>query len=224
MRALLRLRGGAYYVNHRTYQEDIVASKPSAALAAKIKQDVKPPSDDSLERVRVVLRKTRDLDREIADLEARAKEAKGQVLELKQRTLPDIYDEVGIDNLGLPAEGNLPAYDCKLEPYYHASIGTDWESERRVKAFNYLEEVNAGDLIKSVYIVAVPRGKRKVAIAVQKALEKLNVEFSTDLSVPWNTLTAWVKEQIEKKNTTPNLDVLGATVGRVVKLKERKEK
>lgn len=201
-----------------------MASKPPAALAAKIQRDKVVPSDDSLERVRTILRQARDLDREIADLEARTKEAKAIVLDLKQKKLPDIYDEVGIDNLGLPGEGNLPAYDCRLEPYYHANISSDWESEKRVNAFNYLEKVKAGDLIKSVYIVVVPRGKRKTAIAVQKALEKLGVEFSTDLSVPWNTLTAWVKEQVEKKNTTPDLEVLGATVGRVVKLKERKEK
>lgn len=201
-----------------------MASAPSAAVKAALQRDKTAPSEDRLEKVRIVLRSARDKDREINDLEARTKELKAQVLELKQKTLPDIYDEASIDNLGLPAEGNLPAYDCKLEPYYHANISADWEPEKREAAFAYLDKTGSGDLIKSVYVVALPRGNRKLAIAVQAALKKLKVDFSTDLSVPWNTLTAWVKEQVEKKNTTPNLDVLGATVGRVVKLKERKEK
>ncbi len=133
-----------------------------------------------------------------------------------------MFTEINIDSLGLPAEGNLPAYDTELKPYYKANIPVDWEPERRQAAFDYLDEQNAGDIIKSVFIVAIPRGKRAVALKVQKALEKLKVEYTADLSVPWNTLTAWVKESVEKHKTVPNLDVLGATVGQVVNLKERK--
>ena len=40
-------------------------------------------------------------------------------------------------------------------------------------------------------------------------------------SVPWNTLTAFVKEQVEA-GTVIDLKKLGATVGQVVKLKKRK--
>lgn len=196
-------------------------NKPSAAAIAAAKNRA-PPSEDRLEKVRVILRQARDTERRIVDLEAALKEAKGQVLELKQKTLPDLFDEAGIDNLGLPAEGNLPAYDCKLGPYYHANIGAEWEEERRQAAFKYLEDQGSGDLIKSAYIVLVPRGKRAFAKKVEAALTKLGAEFTSKLDVPWNTLTAWVKEQVEKKNNTPDLAVLGATVGRVVSLKERK--
>lgn len=224
-----------------------MASQPPAALAAAVKRDRTAPAEDSLERVRVILRTARDKDREVNDLETRLKEVKAQVLELKQKTLPDLYDEVGIDNLGLPAEGNLPAYDCKLENFYHANISADWEEEKRQAAFSYLDDLtvaevipgkknkdgspatrqvsaNAGDLIKTTYTVLLPRGNRKKALDVEKALQKLGVDIVSKLEVPWNTLTAWVKEQVEKHNTTPNLEVLGATVGRVVKLKERKDK
>lgn len=198
-----------------------MTSKPSAAALAAAKNRA-PPSEDKLDKVRIILRRARDADREITDLEARAKAVKAEVLILKQKTLPDLYDEAGIDNLGLPAEGNLPAYDCKLSPYYHASIGAEWPGDDRERAFAYLEKQNAGDLIKSLYIVAVPRGKLPLAKKVQAALTKLGVEFTTKKDVPWNTLTAWVKEQVEKRKVTPDLDVLGATVGRVVQLKERK--
>lgn len=197
-------------------------SKPSAAVAAAMKRDRVAPSEDSLEKVRQVLRDARDAERLKADLEERLKTVNENVFKLKHVTLPDLFDEVGIDKLGLPAEGNLPAYDTELKPYYKAAILADWEPERRQKAFDYLDRVKAGDLIKSVYIVALPRGNRAIAKKVQAALKKLKVEFTTDLSVPWNTLTAWVKESIEKHNTTPDLDALGATVGKVVNLKERK--
>lgn len=197
-------------------------NQPPAAVRAAIKRDKVEVPEDRLEAIRVVLRRARDADREVSDLEARLKAVKAEVLDLKQKTLPDIYDAAGIDNLGLPAEGNLPAYDCALKPYYHANIGAEWPTEQRQAAFAYLEGHEAGDLIKSLYIVAVPRGKLALAKKVAAALAKLKVEFTTKQDVPWNTLTAWLKEQVEKRNHTPDLDVLGATVGRVVNLKERK--
>ena len=196
-------------------------SQPSAAAVAAMKNRA-APSEDKLEKVRTFLREARDIDRQIMDLEDALKVKNARKLELIQKELPDLYDEAGIDNLGLPAEGNLPAYDCKLGPYYKASISADWPEEDRAKAFAYLEKQGASDLIKSTYVVLLPRGKRAIAIKVEAALKKLGVEFSEKLDVPWNTLTAWLKEQVEKHKTTPELDLLGATVGRVVKLKERK--
>lgn len=196
--------------------------KPAAALAAKMKSDVEAPTEDRLRAIREVLRIARDKEREVMDLEERTKALKAEVLELKQKKLPDMFDEAKIDNLGLPAEGNLPPYDCKLTPYYHASIGADWDLERKAKAFAYLEECQAGDLIKSVYTISIPRGMRSYAKKVEAMLRKAQVDYETGLSVPWNTLTAWIKERIEKHNTVPALEVLGATVGQVVNIKERK--
>lgn len=198
-------------------------NKPPAALAAKMKHDgAKGPSEDVLSNIRERLREARDLQREKADLEGRLKEVNIKSFKLEHETLVDMFSEAGIDKLGLPAEGNLPAYDTDLKPYYKAAILTDWEPERKAAAFKYLDDIGSGDLIKSVYIVALPRGNRGIALKVEKALSKLKVNFTSELSVPWNTLTAWVKESIEKRQTTPNLDVLGATVGKVVNLKERK--
>lgn len=199
-------------------------SGPSPALQAKIKADkasARGPSEDRLEKVRAGLRQARDKEREASDLEARARELRGEVVTLTQQTLPDLFDEAGIDNLGLSAEGNLPAYDCKLGPFYHANIAAEWPEEKRTAAFNYLAEQGAEDLIKSLIIVALPRGERKLAQRVEEGLRKAGVPFTTKLDVAWNTLTAWVREQVEKQQTTPKLDLIGGNVGRVVKLKER---
>ena len=56
-------------------------------------------------------------------------------------------------------------------------------------------------------------------------MKKEKIEYSNKFGVPWNTLTAFVKEQIEEKKVTPPLELLGATVGRVVQVvKQKKEK
>lgn len=198
---------------------------PSAALAAAMRADADKtaPTEASLEVVRRHIRQARDNERQIADLQTRLKELGEAQTKLTQKTLPDLFTEVGIDVLGTPAEGNLPSYDAKLSPYYHANIATEWPDEKKAAAFNYLSEAPGGeDLIKTVITIPLGRGDRKTALKVEKSLDKLGVTFTSSLGVPWNTLTAWVKEQVEKHQTTPKLDLIGATVGNVVKLKERK--
>lgn len=208
-----------------------MSKKPSAALAAAMKADVPKPTEATLEKIRGLLRESRDNEKQIKSLEELLASKKADQLKLTQITLPDLFTDVGIDVLGLPAEGNLPAYDGRLTNYYHANIATDWEPEAKEKAFKYLadyrvdgENAGAEDMIKSLIIVQLGRGDRKMAKRVEAGLRKVGVAFTSELSIPWNTLTAWVKEQIEVHKTTPDLTVLGATVGKVVKLKERKDK
>lgn len=200
-----------------------MTSKPSAAVAAAAKRDGASQSSDKLEQVRQIVRDYRDLSIQVQDTEEALKRLKAEQLQLQQKTLPDLFMEVGVDNLGLPAEGNLPAYDAELKPYYHANISSDWPPEQQRAAYAYLDELGEGDLIRSTFTVFVGKDDRETALKVQEALEKLGVDYETKLAVPWNTLTAWLKEQVEKHKTTPRLDLLGATVGNVVKLKQRKE-
>lgn len=181
------------------------------------------PTEDKLERVRDSLRTYRDLLREEEDLKARLKATGEQIAAMKTKTLPDLFTEVGVDKLGLPAQGNLPAYDAKLVPYYFANISAEWPPEQQARGYDWLDSNGHGDLIRSTYTVFVGKDDRATALMVESALRALKVDFTIKLAVPWNTLTAWLKEQVEKKQTTPPLDLLGATVGSVVKLDQRKE-
>ena len=129
-----------------------------------------------------------------------------------------------IDHLGLQPEGNLPGYTAELRPYYHANISGDWEPEKKEAAFDCLAKHHAEDLVKTKITVLLGRGDRKAAKKVESALKKLKVSFSRELSVPWNTLTAWLREQVEDVELeTPPLDVIGATVGEKVSLKQVKQ-
>lgn len=55
--------------------------------------------------------------------------------------------------------------------------------------------------------------------AVAGRNEPLSAAVTTKEQVPWNTLTKWLKEEVEK-GRTPDLDKIGGEVGRIVKLKE----
>lgn len=201
-----------------------MSKTPSAALARKIKIDKPVVPEDKLEAVRDQLRKSRDTELEIADLEKRLADRKSEQNKRVFEELPAMFQEIGIDRLGIEADGNLPAYDAALSPYYKASIPSDWPQEKQDEAFGWLENEGYGDLVKNTFLVQLGRGDEKRALKLRALLEKAGYEFENKRAVPWNTLTSFVKEQVEKHNTTPPLELLGATVGKIVKLKPRKEK
>ena len=197
-------------------------NQPSPALAAAMRGVSIQTPDDKLEALRDMARQLRDKEREITDLDERLKATTAEAAEIRTKKLVDLMAEVGVDRVGLPAEGNYPACDAELKPYYHADIRADWEPERRQAAFAWLDSAGHGDLIKTAITVLLPRDDRAMALSIQHYLEQCGVNHTVQLDVPWNTLTAFVREQIEKYHRTPPLETLGATVGQVVKLKVRK--
>lgn len=173
--------------------------------------------------IRGEMRTARDLVLRIEDLSAQLKTASEELQTLTTKTLPEMFEAVGIDSLGLVPEGNLPGYDADLSPFYSANIPVSWPEEKRERGFDWLEAEGHGDLVKRTFTVDLPRGSEKEAERLRKALEKTRLAYAEKKGVHAGTLTAFVKEQVEKHHTTPPLNLLGATVGKVVKLKKRKE-
>lgn len=191
--------------------------KPSA--------EVTIPDDQStatVEAIREQLRIARDLELRIDEISSVVKSDNKALNSIKFELLPEMFAEAGVDNIGLPAEGNKPAYDAKLVPFYKANIAADWEEERRDKAFKELEKRGAGDLIKTEVTVLLPRGEREKLKALEKVLKSMKLDYEVAANVPHGTLTAWVKEQIVEHQKIIPLDTFGATMGMVVHIKERK--
>ena len=197
-------------------------NQPSPALAAAMNQSQGLIGADKLDALRDMARQLRDKEAEISSLDERIKDAKAEAADIRTKKLVDLMAEVGVDRVGLPAEGNYPACDAELKPYYHAVISADWEPERRQAAFAWLDSAGHGDLIKTAITILIPRDDRAMAKSIELYLEQCGVSYTAQLDVPWNTLTAFVREQIENYHRTPPLETLGATVGQVVKLKARK--
>lgn len=197
----------------------------AAAFAAAATADARakpPPTADALERVRDHVRRARDTAMEIADKTAALNELKQRQYELLSKKLPDMFRELGISSLGLEAEGNNPAYSAVAAPYYRANISADWDDERRAKAFKWLRDNDLGDLIKAEYSVEFGMKTEKQQRALVAALKKLGLDYHVGESVPWNTLTAVVRDMVEREQKMPPLETLGATVGTVVTVKEVK--
>jgi len=181
------------------------------------------PRDASLEKVRDLIKEKRDADAKVADLEEQLKLARQRIYAIERVELPDLFATIGITNLSIPAAGNLPAYEAKLEPYYKAGIAASWSSERKEAAFAALERLGLSGIIKNLVSVQFNRGERDKAERMVNDLADQGISADLAQSVHWRTLTAAIKELCET-NRTPrlaDLDCLGADVGRMVNLKEK---
>jgi len=189
-----------------------------------------PDEGESLQ-LTMLGRELYSVDKKIKDLEADLESAKALREDLTRKRLPDYLKRIAQDKIGLP-EFDV---DLVLENYYHANIKADWPDEQKERAFAYLEKRGDGDLIKTQVVMMFGRTELWKVRWLQATISLLAKELRAaggeapdlpepfvQMTIPWNTLTAFVKEQVEL-GAQLDLDVLGASVGQVVKIKKRKK-
>lgn len=194
-----------------------------AALRQAIEDSPHTISADRLKRLRDLVAQTRDLEKRKSDLEEQLKEVSKQLSGeegMYFHKLPDLMSELGVSVMTLEAEGNMPAVEAKAGPFYAANIAAGWPEEKRTAAFKWLDKNGHGDLIKTEVSVRFNREDRGRARAFAK-LAKTYGSPEIHEAVAWNTLTAWLREQVEDKGYVPPLDIIGGSVGRSVKLKTK---
>lgn len=203
-------------------QEDENMSVAALRPPALAPEDV---DDDRLSVLRARVARVRELKLLVADLEERTKTANKELIDLTRQELPDAFAEAGVRRLDLDASGNLPPYEATLKPFYKAVVSAEWEPERQAAAFRFLENRGAEDLVKTTITVELGRGERELARAAREALRAIGIVSEERLAVAWNTLTAWLKEAIERRGeefSAGELETIGAQVGQMVEVKEAK--
>lgn len=175
---------------------------------------------NKLDTVRAKAARMRDVKLEIEDLETQLKDKKSELEKLVQIDLPDLMREIGMDRIGLPVNGNKPAVDVVLQPFYRANIASSWDEARRQAAFAWLIKNHAGDLIKTKIEMAFPRQSFKKAKALFNKLTKQKLNPTLDQSVHSQTLTAWLRERVEAGEIPP-LDVIGGHIGQIAVIRDR---
>jgi hypothetical protein len=178
------------------------------------------PSPDRLERVRVMVRQARDKQGNIADLEERLDQEKKDLNRILNEDLPALFQEVGILNFTLVAEGNRPQVEAELITAYNASI----PEENKAKAYAWFEKQGHGDLVKTWYTIAFGMGERTQAKKLEKILKKEKIDYETKLQIHASTLKSFVRHQIGVAKKVLPQQLLGLNVLNVVKLTFQKEK
>lgn len=174
------------------------------------------PAPDLAEITRVA-REWRSLRETKEDLEAQLRETNIKLADLEFTRLPTLMEEAGISSLRIEREGNHPAVDLQVKPFYSANIAASWETERRDAAFAALEKVGAGDLIKTDVHLALGRKDRAKLRTLTALLARAGFEPEVKSSVHSATLTAFVREQTQAgaKGHLPPLEIIGARVSRI---------
>jgi hypothetical protein len=189
------------------------------------------PLDDpgqkfTVDDVRAAAAAARDLEIQKQSLKERLSEVDYQLRTLYWRTLPDMMQSAGVDQVGVAAQGNLPAYDLTLEDHVSANIGVTWTEEKRNAALRWLEDNGHGDLIQTRVIADFPREERAAAAAFAEntlGCAGGKVEVSVAETVNPMTLRAWLRREMRAGRQLPPLDLIGAAIARVAKLKKRED-
>lgn len=198
-----------------------MASKPSAALLRAIEQTPELHNADKLDQLRSSASHLADLQAEKSYLEERLADVGRQITEMRTRTLPDLLTDAGLTRIDIAAHGNMPAQEAVRKDYYSAGIAAKWPEERKAISYKYLEETGAGDLIKTTITLDIDRLKRAEARALEEQLVAQGWRPVVRLSVNPQTLTAWLKEQVQA-GVMPDLEKIGGSVGSIVDLKAKK--
>lgn len=208
-------------------------------LAAEASALADIPSDQELQEVGDLCRKLVDADVLIGKLESLTEKVKKTRKSIQRGSLPSLFSKLEMDKFGVTRGDD--SYDLELKPYFHANIRSDWPEEQQEDSYDYLtRDLEAGSLIKTTLIMEFGREEldraRAVVALIRMAatyMEEAGIdeipEPQIKYGVPWNTLTSFVREQYELRNTEagadlPPLDLsrLGAEVGQTVKIKKRK--
>ena len=179
-------------------------------------------SDEHLVRARAMAKEFAATEEMIEKFEERLKKLRERRQELAMREIPEFFDSIHTDAIGVPEAG----VDVKVVPYFHANIQADWPEEQRRKAFDYLEQSGDGDVVRVTLSVDFGRKELKLARELETLIRSWKGPNEhpprLEMGVPWNTLTKLVREKIEAKKKV-DLDVLGATVGRTAKIVKRRK-
>jgi hypothetical protein len=199
-----------------------VAAKTLPKSVAAIAERPKPREGD-IAHLRSRIAYGRSLELEIAQLAEEMQEKTTLLTDLRTRELVDLFERLGTTGIDISADGNLPAYDAALKPYYSANLPKD--EEARDVALAFLKANKAEDLSKTKVEIQFGRGEGAALKKMATALRKMRIPFVQKTGVHASTLTAWVRERFESGRplAPADLQTIGATVGKVVVLMARKE-
>jgi hypothetical protein len=213
-----------------------------AAIAAS---PVEPPRD-KLEALKKLAKDAMVLRTRIKNGEELLADLRAKNNKMLMETLPEFMNDVGVPSLVVEGRGNEPPFSVINAPFYSASLPKPkraGDPDRRPEGFAYLESIGHGDLIKfrvSFMFDAktAPELIRKfvdAATALRVSVVKKKGRKTTvlglgkvphpdvDKSVNANTLTAWLKRQVEDEEFIPKLDKIGGFVGNKVEIKTVEE-
>jgi hypothetical protein len=186
------------------------------------------PDDDALASVAALAQQQLSHEAEVARLESLLKDANKRLSALRDGDLPTAMATLGLDEFRLTSGDRVQVrerYVCgQLDDGPTRDEGRS--REERLNALAWLDRAGHGDLARrtiTVVLGAKSSDIERQLLALLAQHPRAN-SFTVDhrLVVPWNTLSAFTREQV-RQGEDPPLGVLGVTVMRQAKITRSKD-
>lgn len=142
-------------------------------------------------------------DREVEAVEEKLKQSKEVARQLREESIPMAMAELGLNEVRLDSGERVTVkQDVRI---FSAS-------DKCNEAYAWLEENGFGGLIKTEVVLHFTRGELEAAKLLAEKLKQEGYETDLDRSVHYQTMRAFLREQLfEKANASLPLELFGAT-------------
>jgi hypothetical protein len=167
------------------------------------------PADDKLKKINTLYERFASLSKSIAILEERLSLEKKELNKITDFEIPLAMSEAGCQKFVTDS-----GFQLEVKPFYTAKIDDD----NRDDCFSWLRDNDFDDLIKHQISIKLNKGEDSIAEKIIEELRKLGTSFIDEESIHHRTLTAFVKERIEKGEDFP-LSLFRVYIGQTTKVK-----
>lgn len=147
------------------------------------------PTDDKIQRINRLFKLLMEMNNAVEDTETRLNLQKKRLTHISDVLLPEAMAEAGckkfITDTGLQIE---------VKPFYTAKI----DDNNRNDCYKWLRDHNFGNIIKHQVAADFNKGEDSLAEEVKKLMDEKGISYTDKESIHHQTLTAFVKERIEK--------------------------
>lgn len=164
---------------------------------------------DKLQKLVILCNRLAEMQAHASEQEEIAKQAKANARMVAEQMIPTLMEEIGVEKLTLP-DGR----DVSVSTAYRATAN-------RPDQFKWLEDHGHGSIIKKKVEVTLDNDvpERVVEDLLSKITEEGYDEVKVAKAVPWNTLSAFVKEDIEGGAGEVPLDLFKVFIQDIAKVK-----
>lgn len=173
-------------------------------------QGAVPAAPDALARLNEKLAEAIDLKLATDQLEEDLAAAKKQLNNLNTTVIPDMMAELGME------ECTQRGWKVKVGEFVSGSLPKD--EARLNQAIRWLEEHDAGELIKTSLSVIFTKSQHNEALSLAGQIEQQGFAPNVSSTVHPQTLMAFARERL-KNGEDLDTEVLGLYTGRVAKFK-----
>jgi hypothetical protein len=171
-------------------------------------------SPDALDRLNEKLGEAIELKESVDQMEADLTAAKKSLNHLTTTIIPDMMAEIGME------ECTQRGWKIKVGEFVSGSLPK--EGEKREQAIRWLEDNDAGDLIKTNLSVAFSKSQHNEALDLAGDIEKRGFLPQVESTVHPQTLQAFARERL-KDGQPLDIELLGLYTGRVARFKRAGE-